>query len=248
MINFSEYYDMIMEAKQPTFKQYVTEIFNDLKHVKNTYVKGKGLQFTNIDVEKANISLVNTTSSYDPTDDKDYNARIKFFNNYVKGIAAVIGIKTHPKMLSKGNRHVCEFPEDTLKNGIKVKYTSELNPFDFDGAISDNIEFTGKKSSTPLQTDFTQYPEWTPGKIIYSISGYSMTIVTFYKIIKRSGNTIYVRELAQKKDGEYSGKTVPVDNAFVSNDVLSGRLPNPKINREYVKVWDGKPLYYNELD
>lgn len=97
------------------------------------------------------------------------------------------------------------------------------------------------------------------GDILYSSSGYGMTLVSFYKVTKvtPSGKSVTLQKLNDKKTGGgYQGYIVP-EKTFEQPGIvyrnkrvsLSRDGYSVKINNyERAYLWDGKPKYYNTMD
>lgn len=250
MISFYEFYEMIDEAKEPTFRQYITSLYNDIlsiPDVKNaSYTKNKP-EITLTDYERAQFT---TRKSFPKLKNSDEQTIIRETDKWHEGIAALLGIKSKPEIHFMNKDRIFEYKDVKLKNGITVSYTSTTGLNYNIPLIDDTFKFTGKKLD--VATEFATYPEYKPGAILYTSFGYNMTIVHFYQIVKRSGNMIYSRLL--KNDyvtgGGYSGKVAAKKNDFdtTSHDVFTSRLPNTKIDGQYASLWDGKPVYYNTMD
>jgi hypothetical protein len=97
------------------------------------------------------------------------------------------------------------------------------------------------------------------GDILYSSSGYNMTLVSFYKVTKvtPSGKSVTLQKLNDKKTGGgYRGYIVP-ENTFEQPGLVHRNKRvlltrggySVKINNyERAYLWDGKPKYYNTMD
>lgn len=250
MISFYEFYEMIDEAKEPTFRQYITSLYNDIlsiPDVKNSPYTKKKPEITMTDYERAQFTIVKTFPNIKNDNEQ---MQIKITNKWHEGMATLLGIKSNPEIHYKNDDRIFEYKNVKLKNGIVVTYTSIVRLDYTTPFATDTFEFTGKKLD--VATEFATYPEYKPGAILYTSFGYNMTIVHFYQIVKRSGNMIYSRLL--KNDyvtgGGYSGKVAAKKNDFdtTSHDVFTSRLPNTKIDGQYASLWDGKPVYYNTMD
>ena len=94
--------------------------------------------------------------------------------------------------------------------------------------------------------------DWTTNDVLYTKGGYGCTIVTFYKVIKRTAKTLTVIQIEKSNIGDNPANchTVPADglkaceyateevarinkygNAHIKNDSLS------------LKFWDGTPIW-----
>lgn len=102
------------------------------------------------------------------------------------------------------------------------------------------------------------------GTILVSEWGYSMQMVTFYKVISRTKETVTLIELEsiEVSDGGFlTGKATPSNRIAQQqrNGVIEPVQPDRrriKSNRNYIKVgharyaeiWDGKPKPFNHCD
>lgn len=250
MISFADFYNMIEEAKQPTFRQYVTSLYNDLaliKDYRSTDYKKKP-NFTSADYERATFSF---TKEFGSLSDTDIDTMFKKCYQWTQGIAAIIGISGKPEQSYKMGKTIYVYGPKKLKNGVTVTYTSTFVSDYHYPYTTDTFEFIGKKLENN-QTEFEKYPEFKPGEILYVSYGYNATHVDFYQIVKRSGVTLYLKSL--KKDyisgGGYTGKVTTKKDDFNTEDkeIYTARLPNPKIEKINAYLWDGKPKYYNTMD
>jgi hypothetical protein len=97
------------------------------------------------------------------------------------------------------------------------------------------------------------------GDILYSSSGYSMTLVSYYKVTKvtPSGKSVTLQKLNDEKTGGgFHGYIVPSKTfeqpglvhrnkrVLLTRDGYSVKINN--YERAY--LWDGKPKYYNTMD
>jgi hypothetical protein len=109
------------------------------------------------------------------------------------------------------------------------------------------ISLTNKKIK-----DMKKIEDWTTNDVLYTKGGYGCTIVTFYKVIKRTAKTLTVIRIEKSNIGDNPANchTVPADglsaceyateevarinkygNAHIKNDPLS------------LKFWDGTPVW-----
>ena len=171
------------------------------------------------------------------------------YEKWHKGIAAMLDLKTHPQFKQDGG-DVYYIYKETLSNGFTIEYKSTLNHVNHSWRDSFVIEGAKAKDG---DTEFKEFPEYKPGTIVYTEYGYSMTIVEFFQIVKRSGNTCYLKRIASKvvdgTDGMY-GKKVAVKDTFIDNTIYSARLPKMKYKEKhsYFWLWNGKPIYFNHMD
>lgn len=103
-------------------------------------------------------------------------------------------------------------------------------------------------------------PEIKVGDILYSAWGYSMTIVTFYKVVERKGtSTLIIRELDQKPANDktqmgYYGEVLPVEDKFIggNQEARIGKSGSIKklggFKSEIISKWNGKPVFFDRMD
>lgn len=259
MLRFTEFLNEAVD-KKVTFKKFVTGIFDDLKLVKKNYTTlDKKPSFSNVDVQRATFSFenypsydeLNKVSAMATVDERRAYAKKKQaeYEKWHKGIAAMLDLKTHPQFKQDGG-DVYYIYKETLSNGFTIEYKSTLNHVNHSWRDSFVIEGAKAKDG---DTEFKEFPEYKPGTIVYTEYGYSMTIVEFFQIVKRSGNTCYLKRIASKvvdgTDGMY-GKKVAVKDTFIDNTIYSARLPKMKYKEKhsYFWLWNGKPIYFNHMD
>ena len=91
---------------------------------------------------------------------------------------------------------------------------------------------------------------------IYAASyGYSMELVDFYQVVRRSGNTIYTRRIRQKRTPDpnwpNAGTATAIKDAFDSTEEFRSHIKDEewaKINGKYARVWNGDSIWYNHND
>lgn len=96
--------------------------------------------------------------------------------------------------------------------------------------------------------------------ILVTDIGYSMTLPIFYKVIKRTTQTLSLQRLGQKTiegDGMI-GYCVPTEIESTNNHLaqLTARIKSNSDHeyawrakdRMYFKMWNGKPEYHNHMD
>lgn len=99
---------------------------------------------------------------------------------------------------------------------------------------------------------------WDEGDILCGTWGYNMTLPAFYKIIKKTTAGFTVVELSKKVvKGSYNGtfEEVP-DDTKLENDLqrkpIRCRIRGGKYvrvdNKVTVHLWDGKPVWGNDMD
>ena len=250
MLTFAEYYEMIGEAKTPTFRQYIMSLYNDLTLIKDyeSFTRGNKPKFNNVDYETASFTF---RKYFTGLDKSDPTSAFEPSSKWHKGIAAILGIKIKPVESFHNGKKIFQYKDAEMKNGMKVTYTSVVTLNNSTPYATDTFEFTGKKVPTG-DTEFTTFPEYKPGTIVYTSFGYDMTIVEFYQIVKRSGTTVYLKRL--KNDyitgGGITGKVTTKKDDFDNGDkeIYRCRIPNGKIDGHYIHLWNGRPVYYNSMD
>lgn len=112
---------------------------------------------------------------------------------------------------------------------------------------------------TKLSSDPDDISTWKEGDILYGTFGYSMTIPVFYKVIKRTNLQFTVVKLSKKiVSGHRNGDFYEVpDDTKLEKDLKGtqyrGRIRKKgknilKIDDVYCHLWDGEPVYGNDLD
>ena len=89
---------------------------------------------------------------------------------------------------------------------------------------------------------------WDVGDILVGTISYSMTLVKFFKIKRRTAKKFDVVELADDARGMY-GECSPIEDK--EGKAYSGRLNKygtVVIDNYRCYLWDGNPVYYNHLD
>ena len=100
------------------------------------------------------------------------------------------------------------------------------------------------------------------GDVLVSTSGYSMTLVTFFKVLgsaTKTGQTKWVQQIGKKTvSGEtgYQGTCVPEEDnllgqkfkARLSRDGTYIRIKRGGWNDGTATVWNGKPQFFNHMD
>lgn len=95
---------------------------------------------------------------------------------------------------------------------------------------------------------------WKIGDILAGTAGYSMILPRFYKIIKRTAKSFTVQRMEGKiVSGHRNGQWEEVadENAPLSGKLLTGRIRKyggVVIDDVHVHLWDGKPLYGDDMD
>lgn len=98
---------------------------------------------------------------------------------------------------------------------------------------------------------------WEVGNILSGTFGYSMTLPVFYKIIKRTAKQFTVVKLSKKLvSGHYNGSFEEEPDLSKSEKDLKGQEYKARINKwgrvsvdgTHVRLWDGEPVWGNDLD
>ena len=97
---------------------------------------------------------------------------------------------------------------------------------------------------------------WLVGDILSGTAGYSMQLPRFYKIIKRLPHSFQVIRIKGKiisgnRNGQW--EEVPNEPHEELGKVLTCRIPNKegrsvKVDGISVHLWDGNPLYGDDMD
>lgn len=179
----------------------------------------------------------------------------------------ILGIKSTPKVEKKFEyeRHTYFHRTitytDILDGNFSIEYIAQMDSSEdkLTNHITHRVTLTGKKAAAS-PSSFSAFSNVMPGTIFVAVWGYSMTLVDYWQVIKRTGKSVYVRPIASKKDGGgYEGNATPVKDSFTSSTATRCLLKgNPQdttnksvyinINGHLGKVWDGKPNYYNTMD
>lgn len=112
-----------------------------------------------------------------------------------------------------------------------------------------------KKNPTAISKEKNNKdPEtWEIGDVLAGTFGYSMTLPRFFKIIKRTAKQFTCIRLKGKiVSGHRNGQweEVPTDEPY-DNTQYTGRINKwgyVKIDDIAVKIWDGEPLYGDDMD
>lgn len=126
------------------------------------------------------------------------------------------------------------------------------------------IEVFGSAIKDNSNAVFTIAPDIKVGTILTSTWGYSMTIVDFYKVVKRTNSFVYVKQLKREtvKDDGPAGSTVRPLDEFEDSTIYRSKISlgkNSQLFKDgwYIKapknhgllnVWDGTDQYENRWD
>lgn len=116
-----------------------------------------------------------------------------------------------------------------------------------------NSKVVKKNNEKPKDND-----DWEVGDILSGTYGYNMTLPIFYKIVKRTAKMIIVVKLSKKlHSGHYNGSFEEVPNETKEEQDLKGHQYRAKlkdgkdyamVDGHFVKLWDGKPVWGNDMD
>ena len=97
---------------------------------------------------------------------------------------------------------------------------------------------------------------WGVGDIVCCTAGYSMSLPRFYKITKTTPKGIVVQKMKGKivsghRNGQWeeiADENGPLGEEFKGRITQRGSGMHVKINGHHVHLWDGKPLYGDDMD
>lgn len=110
------------------------------------------------------------------------------------------------------------------------------------------------KIDKDTKLDNTGPETWEVGDIIVATFTYSMTLVEFYEIVKRTSKSFTLRRLKDKivKGNGMEGKMVAIEGEYKSGekDVVArlNKFGDVKIKDYRCKRWDGDPVFFTRLD
>ena len=257
MLTFSEF---LLEAKTPSFRSYVKETFGMISNLPNFSVKNK-VSYGHIpNKESANFSIMKMLGKYDESN-KDENQKKfreqgeKLKHSILTMLYCPAGIVNAKHKVDYEYKRGDEIETQTIsftdtKNRYNVKVVYKLIIEQWSMFVQFDFELQG--ADTVAQTTFVDFPKFVPGAILHASWGYSMTINTYYEIVKRTNKTVYAVEIGKTaKDGAgLYGHEIP-NPKVKKNTVYSGRISPSgyvKLDGKLCRIWDGKPNYYNSLD
>ena len=269
MLTFIEY---LTEARgQSPFREKAKELYGYLKAIKGAKPISyeDKVKFTTVGEQRAEFGIKQYIKLDKSKTSIEIDAPIDAeFTKTAKTVATLLGIKGNvkPKVTTKHGNHfytafirTIEY-KGTIEDGYKIEYTATMTSDEnkLEHNISHEVVLIGKKS-TVKTSGFTDFPNIVPGTIFSASWGYDMTIVEYWQVVKRTGKSVYVREISGTKSGGLSGTVTANKDSFVDTKtyrcVLSGD-PKDKTNKSvsitvdgrYATVWNGKANYYNSLD
>ena len=126
----------------------------------------------------------------------------------------------------------------------------DLNAYLFEYLLGKDNPEAISKGKDPEDPD-----TWDVGDILAGTYGYSMTLPRFFKIVKRTPSQFTLVRLRGKiVSGHRNGQweEVATDEEYGGKPVIcrlrKGRSSLKVDNYVYVKLWDGKPLYGDDMD
>lgn len=270
MKTFTEY---LTEAvtKTPSLRKFGKELVSTLNNVKGFEVVGE--TFTDYDYETFTFRMRETRDFYTGTNElsdeqkKDLLDRAK---KLIKNVSLVVGVKTLPRLAEKTGvslkgklMNVWSYEDAKTKEGflasmrVEAVYAAEFSGYN---GITIYVALKGKKAKES-DAEFETYKKVVPGAIFYDSFGYNATHVTFYQVVKRIKDQVWVKELqSSKTGGGYYGNTTPLKDKFADNETYKGRIdksysenePGLRVRTDLhltsLFYWKGKPMYYNTMD
>lgn len=118
-------------------------------------------------------------------------------------------------------------------------------------------KFRLSKDDLDRMKDHDDPEDWDVGDVLSGTYGYNMTLPVFYKIVKRTPKGFSVVKLTSKlASGHYNGSFTKVPDDSCLEDDLKKKPINVRINsrgnvvidKVYVSLWDGEPVWGNDMD
>ena len=219
------------------FKNIVNDFLKKYIILSNYDESSKECKYLSLDKEVANINI-----SY-----------------YVGKMTDDLENRIYEMLLSKlKDLHVVEFyAKNSIIKRLKLSYNG-INItliLRFNSTTTFFIDITCVGKELNVIKEFDEYPEFKPYAILHKEYVYTSVINSFYKILKRSGNTIYFVEL---KNIQTSGNCFEgYEKPELNSDVDYTNVKRAKINKKgYVKIdnytvakpWDGFEKHFDLLD
>ena len=112
------------------------------------------------------------------------------------------------------------------------------------------------KDTKVTKVDPNDPTTWIVGDIVCCIAGYSMCLPRFYKITRKTPKGIVVKRMPGKiisgsRNGQWqeiADEKAPLGDEFKGRIVQRGTYSRVKIDGNSVHLWDGKPLYGDDMD
>ena len=277
MKSFTEVLMEAMAPKKVSFNSYVKDVFQTLSSIKDFSVRRK-ISITSGKKESANFEIFKKLGDIPAIPDssiKDRNEmdreltarqdkrRNELKKEHEKLLQSILLILNYPPAAAKINRmYNIKFVQGEPVETSDTTFTDKKSGYQINvistfrqsmGTLYSHFEinFEGNEIEQKGLT-FTEFPKLIPGAILHSSWGYSMTINSFYEVVRRTNKTVYAVKIGNKKvDGDgWTGHEIP-DPSRKDKEIFSGRIsPNGsiKLDGHYCILYDGKPKYYNQLD
>lgn len=120
------------------------------------------------------------------------------------------------------------------------------------------VEILGSEKKASKNTTFTKVPSIKVGSILKGSWGYSMTIVDFYEVIKRTESFLYIKKLNSetiRDDGPQGEMIMPIPGEYSDGTLYRTKIQGNDTNffcksPKYgiLTLWDGTPEYQNTWD
>jgi len=117
----------------------------------------------------------------------------------------------------------------------------------------ENFFLNIKKSNDYKQEQMKKRRDYIPsikaGDILDTCWGYDQTNREFFQVIRVTGKTAVLREIAQKEiagTGPFSSTVIGVKDQFCDKEIMRRILPGDSIKIDecrYASIWDGKPAH-----
>lgn len=133
-----------------------------------------------------------------------------------------------------------EITDDVIMSHVEIFY----------GLCVEEKEIESETNEETKPVEVKSVEDWTAGDILYTSDGYDCTIVSFYKVLKRTPKTLTVIRIKKRYIGEDPSNchTVPEEslqaNEYASEEVARiNKYNNAKLDGSRLKFWDGTPLW-----
>lgn len=117
-----------------------------------------------------------------------------------------------------------------------------------------NEKLVLNKTTKIIKSDPNNPDTWKVGDILAGTAGYSMRLPEFYKIVKRTAKSFTVQQMKGKiVSGHRNGQWEEIadEDAPLIEKTYTGRIRKyggVQVNGVNVHLWDGKPLYGDDMD
>ena len=120
-------------------------------------------------------------------------------------------------------------------------------------------KFKINSKSVSKESDPDNPKTWDVGDILGGTYGWSMTLPIFYEIVKRTTSQFTLVKLSKKVvSGHHNGSFEEIPDESKREQDLKGKqirarlsknlTHSLKVDGHYVSLWDGKPIWGNDLD